>query len=365
MSNYDSRHLIALSHFPKFGTKRIKLLKDFFQNFESAFNSSVNDLVRAGLQENIALEFTSARESINLDEILKTLDNENIKTSVLGDENYPRLLTEIYDPPSLLYYKGELKQNDEFTIAIVGARKCTTYGQQVTEQIVSDLVRSGLTIVSGLALGIDTLAHAACINHNGKTIAVLGTGVDKQSIYPATNKYLAEKIVGSGGAVISEFPIGTQPLRYNFPQRNRIISGLSLGTLVIEAGEKSGALITANCALEHNREVFAIPGNIYSPVSIGPNNLIKQGAKAISGANEIMDTLDLNQITTFIENKKIIPDNQEEAVILEHLGHIPTHINEIIRLTGLDTAHINSTLTIMEMKGIVKNLGGMEYVLAR
>ena len=363
MHTTDTKYLIGLSHFTKFGAKRLKLIQNFFPDFESAFKASINELITAGIPENVALEFSSFRENIDLDKIINFLLAEKIDVVAINDENYPRLLKEIYDPPILLYYKGTLTPDTGFNIAVVGSRKHTNYGQQVTNQIVTDLTRNGLTIVSGLALGIDTIAHTVCINNQGRTIAVLGSGIDRQSLYPSSNRYLAEKIVASGGLVMSEFPIGTQPLRYNFPQRNRIISGLSLGTIVIEANEKSGALITAECAAEQNREVFAIPGNIYSPASVGPNNLIKQGAKVVTTVEEILEMLNLNQINTFIETKKIIPETAEEAIILEYLTKLPIHVNELIRLSGLDTARVNSTLTIMEMKGIVKNLGGMEYVL--
>lgn len=359
----DTKYLIALSHFAKFGAKRLKLIQNFFPDFESAFKASINELITAGIPENVALEFSLARENINIEKIINFLGTENIGVISILSEDYPSLLKEIFDPPIILYYKGTLTPDTGLNLAVVGSRKHTSYGQQVTHQLVADLTRQGLTIVSGLALGIDTYAHNTCVDNNGRTIAVLGSGIDKRSLYPSANRYLAEKIVANGGLILSEYPVGTEPLRYNFPQRNRIISGLSLGTLVIEANEKSGALITAECALEHNREVFAIPGNIYSPSSIGPNNLIKQGAKIVTTAEEIIEALNLNQVKTFIENKNIIPETAEEAVILVHLKKIPMHINELIRLSGLDTASINSTLTIMEMKGIVKNLGGMEYVL--
>ncbi|MFH1979845.1 MAG: DNA-processing protein DprA, partial [Patescibacteria group bacterium] len=184
-------------------------------------------------------------------------------------------------------------------------------------------------------------------------------------IYPSVNRYLADKIIDSGGAIISEFPPGTLPLKYNFPQRNRIISGLSLGTLVIEAGEKSGALITAFCSLEQNREVFALPGSIYSPGSYGPNKLIKQGANAIVNANDIIETLNLTQATAYIQNKKIIPESKEEEKIIALLSHEPVYIDSIIQSTNMPASTVNSALTVMEMKGMIKNLGGMQYVLAR
>ena len=246
---------------------------------------------------------------------------------------------------------------------MVGARKYTNYGERAIEKIVYNLVKNNLNIISGLALGIDALAHSACLNANGNTVAVLGTGIDKQSFYPFANRYLAEKIISTGGAIISEFPLGTEPLRYNFPQRNRVISGLSFGTLVVEAAEKSGALITARCACEQNREDFAVPGSIFSDMSAGSNELIKQGAKPVTKAEDILETLDLKNINNYIKNTKIIAESEEEKIILKYLSLEAIHIDELIRLTKLNTSIISSTLVMMEMKGAIKNLGNMQYVL--
>jgi len=361
----DNKYLIALSHFPKFGPIRLKKIKKYFSDLATAFKSSFNELIKAGLEDSVAEEFIAFRESLNPDVIMANLEREKIKTISIDDKAYPKLLQELYSPPQLLYYKGDINLNDDFPLAVVGTRKYSSYGQQVAESIVKHLVKNNLSIVSGLALGIDTLSHLACLEAGGKTVAVLGSGLDKQNIYPVQNKYLVDKIILSGGVVISEFPPGTPPLKHNFPQRNRIISGLSLGTLVIEAGEKSGALITAWHSLDQNREVFAVPGNIYSNNSTGPNRLIKMGAKVITSAEDIIETLNLAQATSFIDNQKIIPESKEEEIIMSVLSHDPIHIDEVVRLTRLDTSVANSTLTIMEMKGMVKNLGSMQYVLAR
>lgn len=365
MFNNNLKYLIAISHFPKFGPVRINKLKKFFPNLEAAYQATTNDLIQAGLEENIVTEFMAAKTNIDPNKIIDNLARENIKVITIDDQSYPKLLAEIYSPPQLFYWKGTIAKNDEFSLAVVGTRKYTSYGQQATASIVQELTTSNITIISGLAYGIDSLAHNACLDAGGRTIAVLGSGLDQQSIYPTANRYLVEKIIDAGGLVLTEFPLHTPPLRHNFPQRNRIISGLALGTLVVEAGEKSGALITARFSLEQNREVFAVPGNVYSPVSAGPNNLIKQGAKAVTSATDILEALDLTRITSYIDNKKIIPESAEEELIITHLNHEPTHVDELIRLTKLDTSLINSTLTLMEMKGMVRNLGNMNYVLAR
>ena len=365
MSSIDknTKYLIALSCFSKFGPARIKKLKKYFyNNYEIAFKSDINKLINAGIDEKTAYEFISERKNIYPDQIIEKLNQEKIKIIKLNDDNYPRLLSEIYDPPALLYCKGNLKK-DECCIGIVGTRKVSSYGKQVTEDFASKLTKSNLTIVSGMALGVDSFAHNAVLKLKSRTIAVLGTGIDDKSIYPRSNYYLSKKIVSEGGAVISEFPIGTLPLRYNFPQRNRIISGLSLGVLVIEAGEKSGALITASCALDQNRDVFATPGNIYSTVSIGPNNLIKQGAKLVTKAEEILEFLNIEQAVSFSENKKILPETKEEELIINCLSHEAIHIDSITRRTNLAINKVGSILIMMEMKGMIKNTGGMMYIV--
>ena len=362
MINNDLKYLVAIHSFPKFGPARIKRLQGYFPNFGQIWRANSTEIKQAGIEENIANEFVSARINIDPDSLMARVAKENIKILTLSDNIYPKLLSEIYDPPPLLFYLGEVKPDDGFAISVVGARKYTHYGQQVTEKIVYDLAKNGITIVSGLALGIDALAHATTLEAGGRTVAVLGSGIDRFSIYPADNRYLAEKIVTGGGLVISEFPLGTAPLKFNFPQRNRIISGLSRGTLVIEAGIKSGSLITAGFALDQNREVFAVPGNIFSDNSAGTNELIKKGAKPVTSATEIMEALDLANITSYINSKTIITESREEEVILSFLSHEPIHVDELIRLSDLNVSQINGTLVLMEMKGMIKNLGNQSYV---
>lgn len=361
----DLKYWLALGRFYKFGPVKFKKIKNYFPNMESAFKATLEEYVLAGLEEKIAEEFIIFRQQIEPDRLLEDLDRKKIKILTIADAGYPKLLKQIYDPPFILYYQGDLNALNDFMLAVVGTRKYTSYGKQVTEKLIKELVVNNLTIVSGLAFGIDSLAHLAAIDSGGKTLAVLASGLDRQNIYPSQNRYLADKIQARGGMILSEYPLGIMPLKHHFPQRNRLISGLSLGTLVIEAGEKSGALITAMHALEQNREIFAIPGNIYSPYSAGANNLIKLGAKLVTGAKDIIETLNLAEAAAYIENKKIIPESAEEELILGKLTYEAVHIDELKRLTNLDTSVINSTLTIMEMKGIVRNLGGLQYVLAR
>jgi DNA processing protein len=355
---------ILLSYFPKATFKRYQQLLAAFSSLDNAWEAKFDDLKQMGWKDNLINQFLLWKDEINEEKIQKVLEHEKIKCITQDDENYPKLLKEIYDPPFCLFVRGKLEQS-EFNLAVVGTRKFSQYGQQVTEELVSDLARQGITIVSGLALGIDGIAHASTIENSGQTVAVLGSGINKQHIYPAAHKQLADKIIESGGAVISEYPPGAIPSRYTFPRRNRIIAGMSLGTLVIECPESSGALITSQCALDNDREVFAIPHNITAINSAGPNNLIKFGARPVTTAEDILDALNLQDIKQYVTNKEIIPDSPTEAKLLEHLSRESMHVDELIKKTELDSPTVNSTLTLMEMKGKVKNLGNMMYVLSR
>lgn len=363
MPNKNLLYLVALNHFSKFGQNRLKRLRKYFPSWKDAFLAPLKDLIKAGITESVALEFTKARNDIIPEKLAELMAKENISAIEINDKSYSKLLSKIYDPPVLLLYKGNISLLNTTSLGVVGARKNTTYGGQACVKLCSDLAKNNFTIVSGLALGIDSIAHNTALNNHGQTIAVLGSGIDRTSIYPSQNRYLAEKIIDNNGLIISEFTLGSAPLRYNFPMRNRIISGLSLGTLVIESAIKSGALITARCALEQNREVFAVPGSIFSNVSAGPNALIKQGAIPTSSIDDILETLDLRRLNSYINNKKIIPETQAEEKIIPHLSHEPIHVDELVRLSKLSTAELSSTLTLMEMRGVIKNFGGMKYAL--
>jgi len=359
----QAKYFNAFNLIDGMGPIAFKKLLAHFNSLEQAWSAEVNEFRQSSLDNYLIEQIKKQRPQINPDWQMELLAKENIDLITISDRNYPKLLKEIYAPPALLYIRGKFEPDDEFSLGIVGTRKLSLYGQQITPLITADLAQAGLTIISGLAKGIDTLAHQASLEVNGRTVAVLGSGLDKASIYPLANQWLAEEI-SQQGAVISEFPIGTKPLAQHFPQRNRIISGLSLGILVIEAAEKSGALITAKDALEQNRDVFAIPGSILAKNSLGPNNLIKMGAKLVSQANDILEELNLALLTQPDKrNKKILPGNPAEALILKQLSDEPIHIDKIIMQTKLSTATINSTLTLMQMKGKVRNLGGNNYVL--
>lgn len=288
---------------------------------------------------------------------------EEIKEIKIEDKNYPKILRKITNPPKVLYEKGEIK-NNEFCFAIVGTRRCSPYGKQATLEIAGGLANAGLTIVSGLAPGIDTSAHKAVIERGKRTIAVLGTGLDEKSIYPKENIGLARKIVEIGGCLISEYPPGTPGSRFSFPQRNRIISGLSVGVLVVEAKEKSGALITAQFAFFQKRKVFALPGSIYSLNSKGSHYLIKKGAKLVENANDILKELNLPALKLKNGDKKG-GENPEENLILDVLKEGSLYIDKIIEKTKLNAQIVASTLTVLEIKEKIRNLGGNIYALSR
>jgi len=278
------------------------------------------------------------------------------------DEGYPSRLKQIYDLPPVLYVRGSLTPQDEWCLAVVGTRRPTYYGREVAEQIPADLARNGITIVSGLARGIDAIAHRAALDAGGRSISVFGCGLD--IVYPRDHLKLAREIMEQG-ALLSEFPLGTPPRAENFPRRNRIMSGISLGVLVVEAGEGSGALITAGLALEQNREVFAVPGSVLSPQSRGANRLIQEGAKLVLGCYDILEELNLSMAAQQLEMKEILPATDTESLLLNCLSPEPTHIDEVGRKCGLPISLVSSTLAMMELKGAVKQVGGMNYILAR
>lgn len=290
---------------------------------------------------------------------------EEIKKITINDKDYPEVLKKIKNAPETLYFKGGLKPK-ELCFAVVGTRRCSSYGKQVALEIAGNLADAGLVIISGLAPGIDTFAHTVAVEQGKRTIAVLGTGLDEKSIYPKENIKLARKIVELGGLLISEYPPGTPGSRFTFPDRNRIISGLSSGVLVVEAKEKSGALITANYAFSQNKKVFAIPGSIYFANSRGPNALIKKGAKLVDNANDILQELNL-PIHIAARGKAGGPNYMtlEENLILTALKEEALHLDKIIEKTKLETAKVAGAITILEMKGKVRNLGGNIYGLFR
>lgn len=361
----DLKYWVAFSKTGIIGAVRFKKLAAYFSDMRAAWEADMSELAHAGIEENVAAQLCGKRKEINPDGAMEEMIKEEISAITINDERYPKMLKEIYDAPAVIYYKGNIEVLSEPSVGVVGSRKISLYAQQSTPFIVKDLAKNGVVIMSGLALGVDTFAHQATVEVGGKTIAVLGGGLDKKNFYPPHNHDLARKIIETGGAVISEHAPGAPPLNFNFPQRNRIISGLSLGIIVIEAAERSGALITAKTALDQNREVFAVPGNIFQTNSCGTNELLKKGAHLVTTAADILEILNFKKAAEHHENKKIIPENPDEGKILSLLQNEPLHIDAICRGADMNASALNSLLMMMEMKGMVKNLGGSMYGVGR
>jgi DNA processing protein len=357
----ELKYWVGFSFVPGIGRVRFSLLESYFGGLESAWHASAAELKAAGLDNRSVEAILSIREKISLDDEIERLAKYKVRAVTANDPAYPARLKEIDYYPPLLYIRGSLLPEDDGSLAVVGTRQPSIYGRQVTEEIVPELARNRLTIVSGLARGIDSIAHQSALEAGGRTLAVLASGVDL--IYPSEHTNLARRII-ENGALISEFPLGTKPKAEHFPQRNRIMSGLSLGTLVIEAGKRSGALITAYLALEQNREVFAIPGSIFSPRSQGTNYLIQEGAKLVQNATDILEELNLSMVAQQLELKELAPADETEAKVLQFLSKEAIYIDELCQLSQLPIAQLNSTLAMLELKGQVKQLGNMYYVLA-
>ena len=356
---------VAFSVFPGIGPMRFKLLVDYFGGAKEAWEAKNSELGKINLGEKLLSKFLHFRNTFDLSFYMKQLALHRVNTLIQTDERYPRLLKEISDPPYLLYIKSKPSMGRidmERTIAVVGTRKATPYGVDVTRRITRDLVADGCTIVSGMAYGIDAVAHETAIATGGKTIAVLGCGVD--IIAPPTNAGIYRKLSEEGyGAVISEMPLGMRPSKGLFPARNRIISGLSRGVLVTEGADDSGALITARYAANQGRDVFAVPGPITSPYSRGPTLLLKEGAVLVDSSRDIMDTLGMRQKTKNAKKDQPVLTNSEETCIMACLSEGAKHIDEIVRTSKLTAHLVFSTLTVLEMKGIIKDIGGKVYEL--
>ena len=359
VSTDELKYWVGFSGIPGIGRVRIFQLKEYFGSLQDAWEAPEGKLKQAGLDSRSLDALATLRPRISLDAEMERLDRHKVKALACEDTGYPAGLKEIYDYPPVLYVRGNLPVQDEPCLAVVGTRRPTIYGRQVTEEIVADLARSKITVVSGLARGIDSVAHRAALDTGGKTIAVFASGLD--IVYPGENAKLAQSIMEQG-ALVSEYPLGVRPKAENFPLRNRIMSGLSLGVLVVEAGGRSGALITAHQAVEQNREVFAIPGSILSPTSRGTNRIIQEGAKLVRNYADILEELNLTIVVQQMEIKEFSPADEVESAILKHLTTEPSHIDEICRRSGLAMPEVSSTLAMLELKGIAKQVGNMNYV---
>ena len=345
------------------GPAKVQALLDYYGELSAAWMAPEQELTRIGLDQRALKTLREAKASLDLDAEFARVEAAGIRLLTWQMPEYPSYLKETPTPPPLIYVAGEIREVDQFAVAVVGTRRLTSYGRQVTKDLVTGLVHNGVTVVSGLARGIDAVAHKTAVSLDGRTIGVLGSGLD--CIYPTEHRSLAKEIVAGKGALISEYGLGVRPEAKNFPPRNRIISGLSLGVIVVEAGERSGALITTNFALEQDRDVFAVPGNVNSPVSMGPNRLIQQGAKLVTGVDDVLEELNLHMVAEKTAVQLALPGSNEEVALYTHLSAQPVHIDELRRATGLSSSEVSSTLTLMELKGMVQQVGGMNYILCR
>ena len=358
----ELQYWVGFNIVPGIGRVKFSQIESHFGKLENAWKAGKTDLIQAGLDSHTIKAIETTRSQTDLDSEMEKLQKSGTKAITYHDAEYPSRLREIYDYPPLIYIKGNLIPQDEWSIAVVGTRRATVYGRQVAEDIAADLARNNITVVSGLARGIDTVAHNSTLKAGGRTIAIFACGLD--TVYPGENANLARSIIKQG-ALISEYPLGAKPRPDNFPRRNRIMSGMSLGVLVVEADESSGAIITAHMALEQNREVFAIPGSILSPMSRGTNILIQEGAKLVRSSTDILEELNLTVNVRQMEIKEIINTSDTEALLLKQLGAEPAHIDEVCRNSGLPISTVSSNLAILELKGLVRQVSTMNYVLAR
>lgn len=350
---------IALNMIDEVGPVRVRALLDRFGTPEAILDASRQDLLQVtGVGEGVARNVTGWRDAVDLDAELARIDKAGIRVVTRDDADYPKRLREIYDPPLVLYVRGAMSDRDKLSIGIVGSRRATIYGREMARKLSAQLAQLGVTVVSGLARGVDTAAHTGALQGKGRTVAVIGCGIDR--VYPAENEKIAGQIVESGGAIVSEFPFGSPPDAQNFPMRNRIISGWSTGVVVVEADIKSGALITAKQAMEQGREVFAVPGRADSPMSRGTNRLIKDGAKLTEDVEDI-----LGEFEYLFPKDETAPAALElseiESKIMAAIGDEEILMDEIIRATCLTSASVSATLLGLEMKHIVKQLPGRHY----
>ncbi len=331
-----------------------------FDGLAHAWRADRSMLGEAGLDQRTIEELESTRATLDPVEAYERMNEAGVTAFTPEHEQYPRRLREIPDPPPLLFVKGQLLDRDEWSLAIVGTRRPTPYGQQVTRMLAGDLAAAGLTIVSGLARGVDGIAHETTLEQGGRTIAVVASGLDR--VYPPEHKPLAARILESGGAMLSEYPLGTRPDARFFPRRNRIIAGLTLGTLVTEAGEKSGTWHTVNSALDQGRDVYAVPGPITSEQSAGANNVIKQShGQLVSSAQDILDELNLGPIERQAELAEQLPEDPVEAVLLEQIGQTPIHVDEVSRLIQQPVHETAAAMATLELKGLIQQVGPMTY----
>ena len=360
----DQVYVNALNAVSLIGGGKIRQLLAYFPSAKAAWFASETELRAAGLGPKTAARVVTERENIDPKKAWARCEEDDVRLVNTDDKTFPERLTKIAQPPFFLYARGAELDPHMCAVAVVGSRKFTDYGKQACYRLSFDLAKAGVTVVSGLAFGIDATAHRAALDTNGRTIAVLGSSCDDNSIAPRNNLSLAHEMLENGGTLLSEYAPPTPPTVGSFPTRNRIMAGMSLGVLVIEAAEKSGSLITAHNALEENRDVFAVPGSIFSTQSVGTNQLIRSGAKMVTHAGDILEELQIEQRKTTAAIEIFSPESPEEKKIVAILQSETeaVHVDRIIKLSTLDTTIASATLSLLEMKGAVKNTGGNHYI---
>jgi DNA processing protein len=358
MSN-PLRYYLGFSMINGIGPARLDRLVACCGNIEAAWHATLSDILAAGLERRFGEALITTRRTLDLDQALAAAERKGIMMLCREDQAYPAALAHIPSPPPIIYYRGNILPGDTWSVAIVGTRSPTSYGREATRRLAEELASHGVTIISGLALGIDTIAHTATLEAGGRTLAILANGADM--VYPERNLRLADRIRGQG-AIVSEFPIGTRPLPQLFPVRNRLISGLAKAVIVVEARKGSGALITVEYALEQGRDVFAVPGPIYSPASEGPHHLIRNGAGIATCAADILDALGTSNFMAQHEARETLATDPDERTLLELLAQESQHIDELCRTCGWSTDRVSATLVLLELKGFIHQTGPMEYV---
>ena len=360
----DLPYWVAFSRVPQVGRVRFGMLEERFGSLQAAWQASEGELVTCGLGQNAVASIAKVRSVTDPLAEVERLQRAGVTILTWHDPEYPRRLLETDDPPPVIYVKGTLLPDDERSVTVVGTRRPTAYGKEAARHLAGDLAKAGVTVVSGLARGIDGVAHRAALEEGGRTIAVMGSGMDV--VYPPEHLALAGEIAGSG-AVLTEHPLGVKPEAQHFPRRNRLLSGLSLGTLVIEAGEGSGALSTVRFALEQGREVFVGPESIYSPASTLTNRLAQEGAKIVTGVEDVLEELNLSPVSASQPrlDSLLTEGTDDGAGLLPLLGFEPQHIDDISRRAGISVTRVSGALAIMEMNGQVRQVGRMNYILSR
>jgi len=356
------KYFLALNMVKGIGAVRFKALLDHFGEAEKAWKADEIQLRAAGLGPTTIENFLQSRNAMDFTHVAEDLEKHDVKALTWEDSDYPRKLKEIEQSPPLIYMKGEVIPEDDWAIAVVGTRTVSPYGQQVAAELGAFLAHQGITLVSGLARGVDSIAQQAALKAGGRTISVLAHGLDR--VYPPENRALAADIV-SNGALISDYALGVPPESSNFPPRNRIISGLSTAVVVVEAGQRSGALITAEFAANQGRDVFALPGSIYAPQSKGTNRLIREGAHPLLNFEHLIEALDLELMTMHKTARRILPEDATEAKVYQLLSSEPMHVDEIGAQTEMPIDQLSSTLALLELKGLVRQVGGMNFIVVR